>query len=114
MTEPQLSEPEFRAKVQGLFDRIDRAFTNVDPDLAESERGLGTLTITFKDGSKCILSTQPSLQQVWMALASKGMAFHFIQEPRSGLWIDDKGKGIELISYLQQFLKDSVKLELKI
>ncbi|HAR42959.1 MAG TPA: hypothetical protein DCS07_10080 [Bdellovibrionales bacterium] len=109
-----ISEPEFRTRVQELFNRVDRAFANVDPDIAEAELGLGTVTITFPGGAKCILSTQPSLRQVWMALASKGVAVHFIQEPATGRWLDDKGKGIELISYLQQFLREQVNLDLQI
>jgi frataxin-like iron-binding protein CyaY len=72
-----LTEPDFRAKIQSTFDRIEKPFEGVDPDIAECEQALGSMTITLSDKSRCILSAQPSVRQLWLALAARGTAFHF-------------------------------------
>jgi CyaY protein len=107
-----LTEAEYRSLIQTTFDRIGLAFDGVDPDQAECEQALGAMTITLSDGSRCILSSQPSVRQLWLALASRGTAFHFNWDPARKQWWDDKGKGIELVSFLKQFFLESVRLEL--
>jgi CyaY protein len=107
-------EAEFRKRIQQLFYRIERAFESIDPDLAECEQSMGSLTITFADQSRCILSTQPSIQQLWLALASKGTAYHFNYQDSSGKWLDDKGRQIELIRFLEGYFKDAIGIEVKI
>lgn len=106
-----LSEVEYRQKVQELFSQIQKSFDSIDPDLAECEENMGSLTLVLSDGSRCILSLQPSVRQIWLALASRGLAFHFDYQVHSGLWLDDKGKGIELKSYLRAFLKEATQKE---
>ena len=106
-----LDETTFRRRIQETFTRVENAFENVDPDLAECEQSLGSLTITFADRSRCILSTQPSVRQLWLAMAAKGTAVHFnLENPPDGAsyrWIDDKGKGIELLSFLEGYLSET-------
>ncbi len=99
-------ESEYRKKIQQVYDRIEKALADVDPDLAECEQANGVLTITFSDRTRCILSGQPSVRQLWVALAALGTAYHFNYDAGSGTWIDDKGRGIELLSYMQKFLQD--------
>lgn len=106
-----LQENEYRQRIQEVFDRIQRAFADVDPDVAECEESFGSLTIRLSDGSRCILSAQPSVRQLWLAVASKGVAFHFNYMPESASWVDDKGRDIELLSYLQEYLKDFTGLD---
>ena len=103
-------ETEFRKRIQDTFDVVERAFADVDPDVAECEQALGAMTITFSDKSRCILSTQPSVRQLWLALAAKGTAYHFNFDPRSGRWLDDKGKGVELLSFLEHALREATGL----
>jgi iron donor protein CyaY len=71
------------------------------------------LTITFGDRSRCILSAQPSVRQLWLALASEGTAYHFEFDRGSAAWRDDKGRDIELHSFLKQYLKKKTGLEFK-
>jgi CyaY protein len=107
----RLTEIEFREKVQDVFSQIQKSFDSVDPDVAECEEALGSLCIELFDQSRCILSVQPSVRQIWLALASKGLAFHFNYLENSNSWQDDKGKGIELKSYLRSFLKEMTQLD---
>lgn len=101
---PSLSEGDFRKRIQEAYDRIEAALHDVDPDVAECEQAMGSMTISFADRSRCILSAQPSVRQLWLALAALGTAHHFNFDPEGGLWWDDKGRNIELLSFLQDFL----------
>ncbi len=108
-----LSENEFRTKVQTTLDQIEKPFSDIDPDVAECEQSLGSMTITLSNGARCILSVQPSVRQLWLALASKGIAVHFNFDEKSGQWIDDKGKGIEVLSFLARQLSDATGVQFK-
>lgn len=105
-----MSEVEFRKKVSEALAKIEKAFIAIDPDIAECEQTLGALTITFGDRSRCILSAQPSVQQLWLALASEGTAYHFNFDLSSSQWVDDKGRSIELFSFLTQYLNRKLQL----
>jgi iron donor protein CyaY len=108
------SEADYRKQILSTLDRVERAFHDVDPDLAECTLQFGALTIRLGDGTKCILSSQPSVQQLWMALAAKGVAYHFDWDPSSGRWLDDKGTGTEALAYLRSYLKEAAQLDLKL
>jgi CyaY protein len=109
-----LSETEFCQRLQELFERVQVAIeqAGIDPDLLEAEQSLGSLTLRFADGSRCILSAQPSVRQLWMAVASKGVAFHFDFDPGTGLWKDDKGQGVEPLAFLSKLVLEATGLSL--
>jgi CyaY protein len=98
--------------VQDIFGRIARAFDSIDPDQAECEHSFGVVTILFPNRTKIILSAQPSVRQIWLALAAQGTAFHFDFDPSRQLWVDDKGRDIELISILEKSVRDTAGVEL--
>ncbi len=102
----QMSESEFRALAREIYERVQRAFDEVDPDEAECEESQGSLTILLPGGAKWILSVQPPVRQLWLAVASIGRAFHFDYDAGAHTWKDDKGEGIELLSYLETLLKE--------
>ncbi len=106
-------EAQYRSVLKGTLDRVERAFRDVDPDVAECTVQFGALSIVFPNGQKLILSSQPSVQQLWMAVAAKGIAYHFNFDAKIGEWRDDKGQGIEPIAFLTKLLKESSGLELR-
>ncbi len=103
---PTLNEAEFRTLAVQLYRRVERAFDEVDPDDAECEESQGSLTIRLADGARWILSLQPPLRQVWLAVASLGRAFHFDYDAGADTWRDDKGEGIELLPHLEKLLEE--------
>ena len=105
---------EYRRRIQEIFHRIERAFENIDPDLVECENSMGALTLTFADQSRCILSAQPSVSQLWLAVASQGTAYHFNFLEDSQAWMDDKGRSIELIQFLENHVKEVAHVAIKI
>lgn len=48
-------EGDYRRKVQQTLARIEKAFSDVDPDVAECEISLGAMTVTLSDQSRFIL-----------------------------------------------------------
>lgn len=107
-------EADYRKKVQETLSRIEAAFSEVDPDVAECEMIFGALTVTLSNGSRFILSQQPSVRQIWLALAAQGTAHHFNYDAQKGQWFDDKGKGIELIAFVKGYFKEFCRLDLVI
>lgn len=111
-----MSEPEYRAQIQKVLDAVEKAFDSIDPDVAEAEQQFGALTIrlTGSGGQKCILSAQPSVRQLWIAAASKGIAHHFNYDLARGGWWDDKGKGVEAVAFVRELVREAVGIDLKI
>lgn len=106
-------ETQYRSVMKKTLDRIERAFRDVDPDVAECVLQFGALSITLAGGQKCILSAQPSVQQLWMAVAARGIAFHFDYDQTTEAWKDDRGQGIDPFSLLQKLLREIAGLELR-
>lgn len=107
-------ESEYRKKIAATFNTIEKALEGVDPDLVECEQAMGALTLIVSDGSKCILSAQPSVKQLWLALAGRGIAYHFNFDEKSQIWMDDKGKNIELIGFLESYLQEASGVRIQI
>jgi CyaY protein len=107
-------EGAYRSKVQEVLDQIEAAFSDVDPDVAECDQSLGSMTITLTDRSRVIISMQPSVRQIWLALAAKGTAYHFNYDATKAQWLDDKGRGVELLSYLNEYFRETCKLSLNL
>jgi CyaY protein len=109
-----MNEKEYREMADHFFKNVSKAFDAIDPDLAECEYSQGALTILFQDRSKLILSMQPSVRQIWAAAAAKGIAHHFNFDEIKKIWLDDKGKNVELKSFIQQMVLESGKVHLKL
>jgi iron donor protein CyaY len=101
MSAADMDEKTYRLLVKDVYARIEAAFEDVDPDLVEVEPGMGTLALV-SGKNKTILSTQPSVRQIWLAVAALGIAVHFNYDSERGLWVDDKGEGKELFAFLSQ------------
>lgn len=107
-----MDEKQYRVLVDQAFGKIERSFDAVDPDSAEFEFSQGAVTIRFSDGTKCILSTQPSVRQIWLAAAAKGVAHHFDYDAAAQSWKDDKGKGVELYAYVAALVREAAGVDL--
>jgi iron donor protein CyaY len=107
------NEAEYRSVIQNTLSRVEKAFYDIDPDVVECSVQFGALTIAFPSGQRCILSSQPAVQQLWMAVAAKGIAFHFDYDHGAKEWRDDRGQGIEPLSFLVKFLREMTGLDIK-
>ena len=109
-----LSESEYRAKLQAVYDRVLKALDGVDPDVCEADLAQGALTIRLASGARWVLSGQPPVRQLWLAVASRGRAFHFDYDPSNQTWRDDKGEGLEVVSFLETLLAEDAGLKVRI
>jgi len=94
-----IDEKEYRHLLDDAYARVDRAFENVDPDVAEVSISQGTLTITFFEKQRLMLTPQPSPRQLWVAFRDR--AWHFDWNAERRCWLDDRGQGIELYALLE-------------
>jgi CyaY protein len=100
-----IEEKIYRQLVDEVFHRIDTAFEDVDPDLAESTSSQGTLTILYNQKVRFILSPQAPVRQIWAAF--KDRAWHF-DRAADGTWMDDRGRGIELFRLVEDITREAV------
>ena len=61
----------------------------------DTHRSGGLLELTFENGSKIILNTQPPLQELWLAARSGGFHYRY----RDGQWLDTRN-GMDFIAAL--------------
>lgn len=99
-----MDEARYHQRVAGVFQKMLRALDDIDPDLLESDATSDMLTITAADGQKCIVNTQRAVQQIWVA--GKGQGIHFSYRDSDGQWMDDKGKNLELFSFVASVVEE--------
>lgn len=95
-----LSDAEYRAATQDLLDRIESQTDRwLQDDLIDidSHRTGGLLELSFPNGSKIIVNTQPPLHEVW--LAAKAGGFHY--RWNGSRWVDTRD-GSDFIDTLSQ------------
>ena len=110
--ETTLDEKTYRQLLDQTFARIDAAFEDVDPDLAEVSLALGTLTITYSGNLRMMLTPQPSPRQLWVAFRDR--AWHFDYDAGKSQWLDDRGLGIEVGKLVEDTTREMARVEVKI
>jgi iron donor protein CyaY len=105
-----MNESLYRTRIDETLKRIDAAFEDVDPDLAESDYAQGTLVITFRQAHKLILSPQAPLRQLWLAFHDR--AWHFGWDDQSR-WLDDRGQGVELLALIVELAQQNAGIVLR-
>jgi CyaY protein len=92
-----MDETRYNQLVAAAFQALLRALDKVDPDLLDADSTGDMVTVTSPSGQKVVVNTQRATRQIWVA--GKGMGLHFSFEA-DGQWMDDKGKGIELFTFV--------------
>ena len=93
-----LSDADYRAKAHAMLDGVEAqvdAWLDADEVDIDSHRTGGLLELSFPNGSKIILNTQPPLQEIWLAAKAGGYHFRFVD----GLWLDTRDS-TELLALL--------------
>lgn len=95
-----LSDSEYQRETGALLARIEAAadrWLQDDVIDIDTHRTGGLLEMSFPNGSKIIINTQPPLHEVW--LAARGGGFHY--RWADGRWCDTRD-GSEFIAALSQ------------
>ena len=107
-----MDESQFRLIADKVFRRILDAFDDIDADDADLDEAGGVINITFRDGSRCVINTQGSVKQIWLAGGKSG--WHFSLDETTGQWLHDKGTGDELFGVLKRLTRESLSIELEL
>jgi CyaY protein len=94
------SDSDYQRETSALLARIEAAtdgWLQDDVIDIDSQRTGGLLELSFPDGSKIIVNTQPPLHEVW--LAARGGGFHYRWD--QGRWRDTRD-GSEFFAALSQ------------
>jgi CyaY protein len=95
-----LSDLEYRRLSTELLTHIETVADRwLDEDLIDidTQRSGGLLELSFPDGSKIVVNTQPPLQEVWLAARGGGYHYRWVD----GLWRDtrDGGEFLQALSF---------------
>jgi iron donor protein CyaY len=107
-----MDEKRYRQLLDDTYARIDRAFEPVDPDLAEVSISQGTLTVTFLEKQRLMLTPQPSPRQLWVAFRDR--AWHFDWSDARRTWLDDRGQNIDLYALVEETTQSAANAVIKI
>jgi CyaY protein len=99
-----MDEARYNQLVAAIFKRMLAAADALDPDVLEAESTGDMLTLTSPSREKCIVNTQRAVRQMWVA--GKGQGIHFSYDEATGSWKDDKGKGLELFSFVASVVRE--------
>lgn len=98
-----LDDATYTSTAAQLFKRLLKAVDAADPDLLEADGGGDMVTITAgSTGEKVIVNTQRAVRQIWVA--GQGEGVHFSCDAQ-GRWLDDKGKGLELLPWVVECVR---------
>ncbi len=95
-----LSDADYHHKTAALLAQVEATCDRwLQDDLIDidTHRSGGLLELSFPDGSKIILNTQPPLHELW--LAARGGGFHFRWDGRQ--WVDTRS-GEEFFALLSR------------
>ncbi|MBN1203659.1 MAG: iron donor protein CyaY [Myxococcaceae bacterium] len=98
-----MDEARYNQLVSAAFKRMLAAADTLDPDVLEAESTGDMLTLTTPSREKCVVNTQRAVRQIWVA--GKGQGIHFSYDDATGTWKDDKGKGLELFSFVADVVR---------
>ena len=95
-----LSDLQYQQETAALLGRIEAAADRwLDSDVVDidTHRSGGLLELSFPNGSKIIINTQPPLHEVWLAARDGGYHYRWVD----GHWRDTRD-GSEFIAALSQ------------
>ena len=84
-----LSDAEYDRETAALLARIEATTDRwLDEDLVDidTQRTGGLLEMSFEDGSKIIVNTQPPLHEIWLAARAGGYHYRWV----AGRWLDTR------------------------
>lgn len=85
----RLSDSEYRTRADAVLEGVEActdAWLQDDVVDIDTHRTGGLLELSFENGSKIVLNTQPPLQELWLAARSGGFHYRYV----TGRWADTR------------------------
>ena len=99
-----MDEPRYQNLADEAFRKLESMFADVDADDVDVERAGDVITLTFRDGKKCVVNTQRPTRQIW--LAANARAWHFGYDANKSAWVDSKDSSSELFATLERIVNE--------
>lgn len=106
-----MDEQRYLELAHATFQRIIAAFDDVDVEDADVEPAGDVITITWRNGRQCVINTQRSARQIWLAGGER--AWHFQWDETAHAWLDAKGSGAELFATIAEIAGREAGLQLR-
>jgi CyaY protein len=106
-----MDEPRYQLLADDTLKKLESMLEDVDADDVDVERSGDVLTLTFRDGKKCVVNTQRPTRQMW--LAANARAWHFGWDEANSRWLDDKGQGVELFEHVAAIVKELAGIDVR-
>jgi CyaY protein len=93
-----MSDADYHALARRVLERVEStvdAWLDSDTIDIDTHRMGGLLELSFPNGSKIVLNTQPPLQEIWLAARAGGFHFRHV----AGRWLDTRD-GVEFHALL--------------
>jgi CyaY protein len=103
-----MDEQTYLKLADATFERLCDMLEDVDAEDVDFERSGDVLTLTFKNGSKCIINTQRPTRQIWLAAGVR--AWHFVRDD-GGRWVDEKDHARELFDTVSGIVKEQAGID---
>lgn len=97
-----MDETEYQKLADVVFKRIEKALEDVDPGDVDLDFAGDVMTLTLKNGVRCVVNTQRPARQMWVA--AKANAWHFSWS--DGEWRSDKDPSQELYATLGKIVRE--------
>jgi CyaY protein len=104
-----MDETTYQKLADQTFRAIGDAFDSIDAEAVDCEIAGDVVTLTMRDGKRCIINTQRPTRQIW--LAANARAWHFSWDESEHRWIDDKGKGDDLFGTITRIVKEGAGVD---
>ncbi len=105
-----MDESRYLQLAHAAFDKIQDALEDVDPSDVDVDSAGDVVTLTMKDGVKCIVNTQRPTRQIWLAAGVR--AWHFDWD--GARWVDDKDKTTELVKQIAAVVKEQAGVDVAV
>ena len=105
-----MDESAYQRLADAVFKRIDKALEQIDPSDVDVDFAGDVMTLTCKNGVRCIVNTQRPTRQMWVA--AKASAWHFSYDEKNTSWFDDKTSN-ELFQTLSEILKTHAAVDVR-
>lgn len=107
-----MDERAYQHLADDVFKRIERGLEDIDPADVDVDFAGDVMTLTLKNGVRCIVNTQRPARQMWVA--AKATAWHFSWDDEKKRWYDDKHPDRELFTTLGEIIKSHAGIEVKL
>ncbi len=105
-----MDESRYHKLIGETFRKIENAVIDIDPSEIDFDSAGDVMTLTMKNGVRCIVNTQRPVRQIWVA--ARANAWHFSYDDATSTWQDDKGRG-ELFATLTAIAKEHAGVDVK-